>query len=657
MCGIAGILQFDPSRTASREELARMVDSLVHRGPDGEGYHFEGPVALGMRRLAVIDLDTGQQPMSNEDGSAWVVLNGEIYNFPELRVRLEAKGHRFRTRSDTEVLLHLYEEEGDGFLESLNGMFAFALWDRRHRKLLLARDRIGVKPLHYALLPDRLVFASEIKALLPAGVPRDLDSQALHHYLSLGYVPAPRSIFKAVKKLEAGHVLVAKGSACTVRRYWDLPTEENIEPGQGRSGGRIEGEARALLADAVRIRLSSDVPLGTFLSGGLDSSSIVALWSRIGAGPRKTFSIGFADPSYDELPQARRIANRFDTEHHESVVSPDIRELLPVLQRHLDEPFADSSVVPTYCVSRMARRDVTVALSGDGGDEVFAGYYTYQADRLLSLYGRVPGILRKRVVPWIVDKMPRSERKVSWDFKLRRFSRGGAYPPDRAHYAWKEWFSEEDKAALYADPGEPLEPTFSVFERHYARYRGQDPLNRHLYVDAKVSLPDDMLVKVDRMSMAASLEVRSPFLDYRLVEFLAKMPGAVKMPGLALKGFLKRIMKPHLPPETLRVKKQGFSVPLGVWLRKDLRDVVAHSLSPARLARQGAFSEKTVSRMVGEHLGGKRDWSRNLWILLMFSLWHEQYARAPGSGSPGLSVHRAGGGSGLPAGGRKEIEA
>ncbi len=627
MCGIAGILYHDPARRVRREEIVRMVDTLVHRGPDGDGHYVDGPVGIGMRRLAIIDLVTGQQPIGNEDGSIWVVSNGEIYNFPELRPRLEAKGHVFRTHSDTEVLLHQYEDEGEGLLAHLNGMFAFALWDRRRHRLLLARDRLGVKPLYYACLPDRLVFGSEIKALLQAGVPRDLDRQALHHYLSLGYIPAPWSIFEAVRKLPAGHFLVATGSSRVVRQYWDLPTDEAAH-GTSLPQHALAEELRELLSDAVRIRLMSDVPLGTFLSGGIDSATIVALLSRIGADRHKTFSVGFDDPSYDELPQARKIADRFRTEHYESVVKPDVRTVLPILQRHFDEPFADSSAIPTYCVSRMARQRVTVALSGDGGDEVFAGYYTYQADRLLSAYRHLPGLLRRVVLPRIIDLLPPSERKVSWDFKLRRFIQGGAYPPDRAHFAWKEWFSEAMKASLYGDYQSEFEPTFAVFDRHYARYRGKDPLNRHLYVDTKVSLADDMLVKVDRMSMAASLEVRSPFLDYRVVEFLARVPGAVKMPGLTLKGLLKQVMSRDLPQETLRGRKRGFSIPLGAWIRHELREIVSESLSPLEVTRQGIFSPAAVSRLIAEHMSGKREWSRNIWILLMFSLWHQQYGRS-----------------------------
>jgi len=624
MCGIAGQLFFDQTRPVRHEELSRMVNTLVHRGPDDEGYFVQDSVGLGMRRLAIIDLTAGQQPIANEDRSIWVVLNGEIYNFPDLRHRLLQKGHIFRTNSDTEVLVHLYEEEGDEFPRSLNGMYAFALWDQRQRKLILVRDRLGVKPLYYALLPDRLVFASEIKALLQAEIPRDIDRQALHHYLSLGYIPAPWSIFQAVKKLEAGHLMTVQGAQCTIKKYWDLPTnqEHAFVPQEFQ---RLQEEFRALLIDSIKIRLLSDVPLGVFLSGGIDSSTIVALLKGITPFPTKTFSIGFDDASYNELPYARTMAERFATDHHEHVVTPKVLETLPVLSRYFDEPFADSSAVPTYDVCRLARQDVTVALGGDGADEIFAGYYTHQADRLLSFYRWIPVRLRTHLLARLSTLLPTSSKKLSWDFKLRRFLHGGGLPPDQAHFAWKEWYSEEFKQSLYATPDLTLAPTFTVFQRHYSGYGGSDALNRHLYVDTKISLPDDILVKVDRMSMATSLEVRGPFLDYRIAEFMTRLPGTCKMPGFALKNFLKQVIRHDLPPEILRGKKRGFNAPIASWLKNDLSEFIRDLLGPDRVKRQGLFSPHIVQRMVNDHQKGTYDWSRNLWILLMFSLWHEQY--------------------------------
>ena len=601
----------------------RMTRALIHRGPDDEGYFVGAGVGLGMRRLSIIDLTTGHQPIANEDESAWIVFNGEIYNFPALRKRLEHKGHTFRTRSDTEAIVHLYEDEGEGCPQSLNGMFAFAVWDVRRRSLLLARDRLGVKPLYYAALGDRLVFGSELKAVLEGGVSREIDYQAVHHYLSLGYIPAPWTIFRAVRKLEAGHVLVADDTGVQVRRYWDLPTED--ERPVSADDPAFREELRALLTDAVRIRLLSDVPVGTFLSGGVDSSSIVALLARAGGGPHKTFSVGFEDAAWDERPWARAVARRFGTEHQELVVRMDVPAALAVLQRQFDEPFADASAVPTYLLSRMAREHVTVALGGDGGDEIFAGYYTYQADRLRGLYGLLPEWVR-RGLPRAVEHLPVTRGKVGLDFKLRRFTYGGQFPPDEAHFAWKEWYGEAFKHGLYADAPSDLEPTVEVFRRRYARYRGRDALNRHLYVDTTISLPDDILVKVDRMSMATSLEVRGPFLDYRVAELMARVPGAAKMPGLRLKQVLKDVMRDDLPAEILTRRKQGFTPPVGAWLRTELREVVDEALSPCAIKRQGLFAPDVVGRLVAEHRRGERDWSRHLWILLMYSLWHERWA-------------------------------
>jgi asparagine synthase (glutamine-hydrolysing) len=626
MCGIAGVLLDGPQRSVERAELVAMNSTLSHRGPDDAGYFVADSAGLAMRRLAIVDLQTGQQPISNEDGTVWVVLNGEIYNYPELKRQLEAQGHIFRTKTDTEVLVHLYEEYGTSLVTRLNGMFAFALWDRRTQRLLLVRDRLGVKPLYYAKLADRLLFASEIKALLAAGAPREIDAEGLHHYLSLGYVPAPWTIFRSIRKLEAGNLMVACDAGLQISSYWDLPREDTLGSPPPDIGA-VEEELRWLLRDAVRIRLMSDVPLGTFLSGGLDSSTIVSMLSKLSADPPKTFSVGFRDSSYDELPDARQIAQRFGTEHHESRLGLNVTDVIPVLQHHFDEPFADSSAIPTYQVCRMAREKVTVALGGDGGDELFAGYYTYQADRAHELYGCLPAWLRSRVLPGLGSLLPISEHRVSLDFKLRRFLHGGAFPADVAHYAWKEWLSEAEKTALYAHPPREVQETFSVFDRHYSNFRGTDPLNRHLYVDLKLWLADDILVKVDRMSMATSLELRGPFLDYRLAEYVARLPGRLKMPGFSLKHLLKRVMRTELPASVLSARKRGFSVPLAGWLRHELREVVGDLLSPSAVKRAGLFNPDMVQRWLHDQWQGRRDYSRPLWILFMFALWYDRYGR------------------------------
>src|SRR2546422_212118 len=626
MCGIAGKVYHQQERPVEPEALAAMCETLVHRGPDDKGFHLNGNVGLAMRRLSIIDLNTGKQPIHNEDGTVWTVFNGEIYNYPELRRELEALGHRFYTRTDTEVIVHLYEEYGLDFVHHLNGMFAIGLWDETRRQLVLARDRLGIKPLFYAHLPERLLFGSEIKAILADGLPPTTNLDALSHYLSLLYIPAPHTIYREVRKLEAGHVLVWRDGQITVRRYWDL-SQFLSSAADRRKPADVEAELLDLLTDALRRHLISDVPLGVFLSGGLDSSSIVALIRRAHNGPIKTFSIGFNDPSYDELHDARLIAQRFETEHTELTVTPDVAELVPKLACYFDEPFADSSAIPTYYLSQLARQNMTVALGGDGGDEVFAGYITYQADKLARLYDTLPGFLTRRLLPALARHLPVSDGKVSFDFKARRFVDNALLEPGRRHYAWKAFFDDGLKRAVLSDDilnalGGSLD-TYPIFERYSEEVCHHDPLNAFLYMDTKVYLADDILVKVDRMSMAHSLEVRVPFLDHRLVEFMFRLPGRLKMPGLKLKHFLKKTMQGILPGQTLKKSKGGFNVPVPVWLKHELRPLVQQYLSPTRIRAQGIFRPEIVSRLVSDHLAGRCNYSRNIWALLVFSLWHE----------------------------------
>jgi len=630
MCGIAGIVTLGGERGVTRAAVERMVEKLIHRGPDEDGYVVLGGAGLGVRRLAVIDLKTGSQPVANEDESVWVVLNGEIYNFHALRAYLKAKGHVLKTQGDTEVIAHLYEDNPDRFISGLNGMFAFALWDARRRRLLIARDRLGVKPLYYAILADRIVFGSEIKALLvDRDLPRDLDLQAFHDYLSLGYVPGPRSIFGAVRKLGPGEVLRVEEGRVTVRPYWRYP-----RPEAGRTSTEpvtaIHRRLLDLLDDAVRVRLISDVPFGLFLSGGVDSSAVLAIMARQTRQPVKTFSIGFGEKSYSELPFARTVAASVRAEHSEEMIAPDLAVGVQQIADILDEPFADSSALPAYYLSRMARRSVTVALSGDGGDETFGGYYTYLGDRMLGAYRRVPVVVRD-AAEQLARFIPLSERKLSLELRLRRFLHGARFDAPRAHYAWKEWLTEEDKAALYSPSRRDwkCEPTYTAFEDRFRAAGTTDPVNAGIYVDSTTYLPDDILVKADRMSMANSLELRSPFLDYRIIEAMARVPGTQKVRGLRLKALLKDALRGVVPDEILRRKKAGFNVPLAAWLRGPLRPLLLETLGHDRLAQRGLLDADAVHRLVAAHMARAVDYSRPLWNLLMFGLWEHRFGRTP----------------------------
>jgi asparagine synthase (glutamine-hydrolysing) len=628
MCGICGEVQRAPTAQVDMARLNAMCRTITHRGPDSQGMHSDGSAALGSTRLAIIDVEGGHMPLSNEDGSVWIVFNGEIYNFAQLRNWLQSTGHRFATRTDTETIVHLYEEYGMEFARKLNGMFALAIWDARQRRLVLARDHLGVKPLFYAILPDRLVFASEIKPLLINGVSREIDSLALHDYLSLNYVPGPRTIFKAVRKLPPGHWLVydADTHNLEIQRFWDVPLP-NLDA-QTQPSPNLERQLLDTMREAVHDQMVSDVPLGAFLSGGLDSSLVVALMSEMSTRPVRTFSIGFHERSYNELPFARLVAQRFKTEHHELMLEPKPHELLSMLTRHFDEPFADSSAVAVFAISKLAAQHVKVVLSGDGGDEIFGGYYTYQADKIAALYRRLPQAMGSQFLLRLAEMMPVSSRKASLNFKLKRFAAGGALPPLPAHFAWKAFMSEEMKARLYNgrhDPHSPLRPSVNVLQEYYDRYPSNDMLNRLMYVDTKVQLADDMLTKVDRASMAYSLEVRVPLLDLRLVELMARLPSSLKVRGFTLKYLMKRVAARLLPPEIVYRPKAGFNVPIAQWINADLRGEVDARLSPRAIKEQGFFNPQIVSQLIDQHRRGQSDHSRSIWNLFIFSLWYEQY--------------------------------
>ncbi len=629
MCGIAGYMNADPAQRADAGLLKRMTDTIVHRGPDDEGFFVSGPVALGVRRLAIIDLVTGGQPIGNEDGTVHVVFNGEIYNYRELREELLAKGHRFTTQSDTEVLVHLYEEEGDAFVGRLNAMAALALWDGPRRRLLLARDRMGKKPLHYALGPGGLVFGSELKVLLehPA-VTRSVDFPAMARYLLHEYVPTPHSIFTGVAKLRPGHIGIYEGGRFTERPYWDLPAVASDAP---KTQDEARERIRATLLDSVRRRLMSDVPLGVFLSGGLDSSSVVACMARAAPGKVRTFSIAFEESSFDESSHFRRVASHFGAIHTErTLTAATLLDLLGPLADILDEPFADPSILPTYLLSRFTREHVTVALGGEGGDELLAGYPTYQAHRLAAWYERLPRAVRAGAIEPLVRRLPVSRRNISLDFKARRFIAGAGLPPEIRNQVWLgSRTAEEARALLRRDLREMIEPIdlYDECRRHYAAAPASDTLGKLLYVDLKMYLHDGILAKVDRAGMACSLEVRAPLLDYRFVELVASMPSSWKLRGMTTKHIFKQAMEPWLPPGIARRPKKGFGIPVADWLRGALRPLMLDLLSDARLRAQGFLEPAAVQRLVSEHLSGRADHRKPLWTLLMLQLWSERWVR------------------------------
>ncbi|HEX9636844.1 MAG TPA: asparagine synthase (glutamine-hydrolyzing) [Acidobacteriota bacterium] len=622
MCGIGGGLLFDPERPFDPQRLERMVESLVHRGPDSSGIHRDGPAALGIRRLAIVDLVTGDQPLSNEDGSVWVVLNGQIYNHLALRRELEAHGHHFKTRADTEVLVHGYEEWGLELPKRLHGMFAVAIWDAGRRRLLLARDRIGIKPLFLYQDAERLLFGSEIKAILAHGGLRlTPDPVAFDSLLSVEYIPAPRTPFREIRKLEPGHLLVADAGGVRTQRYWQVRYRAD------RRGDPVELLAK--LRAAVEERLMSDVPLGAFLSGGIDSGAVVGLMAGLIDQPVQTFSIGFDDPSYDELAHARRIARAFRTDHSERVIRPEAVALVERLLPHLDDPIADFSIFPTFLVSELARERVTVALSGDGGDELFAGYDTYLAERADRIARKLPAALHRLGLSALAALPPTARKKGLFN-RLRRFAEGARMDTSLGHLRWMLFLDAAQRAELYGggllgavDPAETLEP----FRRHAEQSGAPDPITGALYIDLKTYLADDILVKVDRMSMAVSLEARVPFLDHRVVEYAASLELAAKLRGLSTKRLLRQALSGLLPPETLARGKQGFSIPMKNWLRGELKPMLLDTLSEARVRRRGWFAWPAVERLQREHLAGQADHAHRLWALLLVERWLERFGR------------------------------
>ncbi len=622
MCGIAGFIEQRAGGALDERTLTldRMCRRIAHRGPDDQGMFVRGGVALGMRRLSIIDLAGGHQPLSGCDEQVTLVFNGEIYNYRELQPLLEARGHFFRTHSDTEAIVHAYEEFGPRCVDHLRGMYAFALWDERAQQLFIARDRVGKKPLYYTLTPDgAFVFGSELKSLLEhPSVERETNPVALDAYLSYGYVPDPLSIFKGIHKLPPGHHLRFAGGKVTIEQYWDF----RYEPVEVKREEDYLEELRALLDEAVRLRLVSDVPLGAFLSGGVDSSAVVGLMSRHMSQPVKTFSIGFNEDTYNELKYARIAARHFGTDHHEFVVTPDICDIVDELVWHFDEPFADSSAIPTYMVSKLAREHVTVVLSGDGGDELFAGYTRYVVDRKRSHLSRLPRVVREGLMQPLSESLPHG----AWG---RNYLRNVSLAPLDRYIDSISLFTELNKRSLYTNDFrgrlKDVDGSGAMFRRYAASVETGDAIDPLLYLDSKTYLPGDILTKVDRMSMAVSLEARVPLLDHKLIEFVTRIPASLKMKGLETKHIFKRAMSGIVPEEILHRPKQGFGVPVQEWINSQLKERIHETLTEQRTRERGLFDSLYVNVLLEEHERGRRDHSSTLWALLMLELWQRTF--------------------------------
>jgi asparagine synthase (glutamine-hydrolysing) len=619
VCGIHGFFDFSGA-SADPWLMSAMGRVTSHRGPDDEGHHADGPCVIGMRRLSIIDLSGGHQPIGSADGTRWVVCNGEIYNFRELRRELEAKGHRFRTNSDTEVVLHAYAEHGDAFVERLNGMFGFALWDARKRRLLIGRDRLGIKPIYYLSDGKRLAFASEAKALLELpGVKPEVDPTALRAYLELGYVPAPLSMFRGIRKLPIGALMSVSQAGVEVRPYWTPPSDVDPVPSVADWVRRV----RARMEDAVRMQMVSDVPIGAFLSGGIDSSAVLAFMSRHSDSPVRTYSIGFeggaADRYYNELPFAREVAERFRTDHHEILVRPDVVGLLPKLLWHMDEPIADSAFVTTYLVAEFARREVKVILSGIGGDELFGGYRRYLGEHYMKYLGLLPRSV-KRAAAALADRLPSDRHSALLNLSryAKNFLGSADLPFEERYRSYVGVFRPDEAQALLAGPGRDR---FDALGAAFAAASGDDALNRMFVVDAYTQLPDDLLLLTDKMTMATSLECRVPLLDHELVELAARVPAGVKVAGGELKHLMKRSLEDILPREVLHRPKRGFGAPMGAWLKAELLELLESALSREAVESRGFLRHEPVRRLIDDHRANRIDGTDRLLALLNFEVW------------------------------------
>jgi asparagine synthase (glutamine-hydrolysing) len=636
MCGIAGVATRGSS--PPRELIASMCDAMRHRGPDGEGFHIEPGVGLGMRRLAVLDLVSGDQPVSNQAGTVHAVFNGEIYNYRELRTELTAKGHRFRGTGDSEVIPRLYEEHGLGFLSRLNGMFAIALWDSELKRLLLARDRMGIKPLYYSLYGGSLWFSSEVKCILAAGgSARVIDPMGVDQLLTFEYTASPTTLFEDVKKVPPGAWLTFSGGKIHQGRFWSLPAGT---PDLTGDATEVAEQLRQTLVGAVRRQLASDVPLGAFLSGGIDSSILVAAMTEVSPTPPLTFSIGFGDPTYSELRYARAVAEHCGTQHHEEVLTPDYLAVLPEVISQLDQPIADFSVFPTLLVARIARRRVTVALGGDGGDELFGGYDTYRADRLSArLLDWQPAPLRA-AAEWLARGLPLGKGKRGLANELRRFLEGARLPADWQHLRWMVFLREEQRTRLYTrEFRAQVTGAAEGLVRTVLESGAADRLAAQMRCDLRFYLPEDILAKVDAMSMATSLEARVPYLDNEVVDLALAIPSRLKVRGGERKWILKRAFAGSLPQSVLRRGKEGFSMPMKHWLAHEWNGLMHELLSPGSLAAEGLFDARYVEQLMREHESGAHNHSHLLWALMVFQLWRDRFGA--GIELPGVRVHAA----------------
>ncbi|MGH3116730.1 MAG: asparagine synthase (glutamine-hydrolyzing) [Gaiellales bacterium] len=626
MCGIAGIVNADPSRRVWPETLRGMCDAMIHRGPDDHGEYIDGHAAIGMRRLSIIDVRGGRQPITNEDGTIWVVLNGEIYNYRQLRKDLETSGHRFRTTSDTEVIVHLFEEFGEACVHRLRGMFTFGIWDARRQALMLARDRVGIKPLYYAILPEGLVFASELKAMLThPGIPRDLDPEAVAEYFTHLCVPGELSIFKGIRKLLPAHVLTYREGRIRVSRYWQVqPDADN-----SRSEDKWVEQLRERLREAVELHMVADVPVGAFLSGGLDSGAMVALMARASADRIRTFTVGFTTPagSFDERLSARAVAERHDTVHRECLLAPDVTHLLPRIVRAFDEPFADSSAIPNFLVCQETARHVKVALSGLGADELFGGYERYVALELGEAYRRIPRLARVAIAK-LAGTLPDGHGTSRFSDRLKRFVATSDMSRVDRYRSFVSAFGNAQEV-LHPDVHESLDRRGSQYDRVVRELTIQNSVDLGLFADLHAYLPDDLLTLTDRISMAHSLEVRVPFLDHELIEFVARMPARFKIHGFRKKVLFRRAIAPWLPAGHLRRPKQGFSVPLAEWLRGSLRPLLSDLVVSRDWRESPWLDPRAVRRLVDEHVSRKVSHEIRLWAIICFLEWERQYVRTP----------------------------
>lgn len=625
MCGIVGFVNFDKS-PVNRSVLEQMNQAIIHRGPDEDGFYVKENVGLAMRRLSIIDLAGGQQPIYNHDKTKWIVFNGEIYNFQELRTNLEKDGTKFYTNSDTEAIIHLYDKYGVDCVQHLRGMFVFAIWDESEKSLFIARDRVGKKPLLYSHQPNGdLIFGSEFQALLQhPDISREIDYEAIHHYLSYLCVPAPLTAFKQIRKLEPAHWLLWKNGEIKTQRYWLPDFHQKLKISEQEA----EEETLRLLREATKLRMISEVPLGAFLSGGVDSSTVVALMAEQSETPVKTFSIGFEEEDFSELKYAKKVAEHIGAEHHEFIVKPKALEILPTLVEHYGEPYADSSSIPTYYVSRETRQHVTVALNGDGGDESFAGYERYLAMRLSEKYHRIPHLLRKGLIETAVNLIPTSEIKRSRARDLKRFLKAASLSKVERYFNWVGAIDRDSKENLYTDDFRNQVKSFNSAQfltQWFDKSNGNGIVDATMLTDQMTYLPNDLLVKVDIASMANSLEARSPLLDHKVIEFAASLPENIKLKGTENKSLLKKVGSRLVPREVLYRKKMGFGVPIAHWLRGEMKGFLKEHLLSEKFAKRGIIKKEAVEKSINEHITGKQDHNSQLWTLLMLELWFQRF--------------------------------